>query len=116
MWLVRKTSGEPVFFQCAVLPLEDYPMSSRAVTYDASALPASTAGEAPALEAQAAPTGVNTLLEQPPATADEAEAEAVEEKVPVTANGGAAGMPPAAAAATAAVGGEAAAVQGAGTE
>ena len=22
MWLVRKASGEPVFFQCAVLPLE----------------------------------------------------------------------------------------------
>jgi len=36
MWLVRKASGEPVYFQCAVLPLEDYPMSSKSVTYDAS--------------------------------------------------------------------------------
>jgi predicted nucleic acid-binding Zn ribbon protein len=36
MWLVRKSSGEPVYFQCAVLPLEDYPMS-RPVAYDASA-------------------------------------------------------------------------------
>ena len=36
MWLVRKASGEPVYFQCAVLPLEDYPMSNKSVTYDAS--------------------------------------------------------------------------------
>ena len=35
MWLVRKASGEPVYFQCAVLPLEDYPMTNKSVTYDA---------------------------------------------------------------------------------
>lgn len=41
MWLVRRTSGEPVFFQCAVLPLEDYPATIRGGAPDA--LPEPTA-------------------------------------------------------------------------
>ncbi len=81
MWLVRKSSGEPVYFQCAVLPLEDYPMSSRSITFDASALPGSS--QAPALEAQAAATGVNTLLDDDAAALAEEEKEVgVVEKVP----------------------------------
>jgi hypothetical protein len=87
MWLVRKSSGEPVYFQCAVLPLEDYP--SRSVTYDASALPGSTSAETPAIEAQAAATGVNALLEQKPAAPAENEA-AKKGKVPASKRAGAA--------------------------
>ncbi len=77
MWLVRKASGEPVYFQCAVLPLEDYPMSNKSVTYDASAtgLPSSAPGETPAIEGQAAVSEVNALLqEQPPHKEEEEEA------------------------------------------
>lgn len=85
MWLVRKTSGDPVYFQCAVLPLEDYPMSNRSVTYDASALPAPSNTDAPALEAEAAATGVNALLEPPAAAQEEEEEEERKDKVPVAA-------------------------------
>ena len=60
MWLVRKQSGEPVFFQCAVLPLEDYPMSARSVTYDACDAPNQAR---PALEASAAVHPANALLD-----------------------------------------------------
>lgn len=99
MWLVRKTSGDPVYFQCAVLPLEDYPMSNRGVTYDASALPAgSSSSETPALlEVEGAPTGVNALLLEPtqqqqaPGAAEgDGEEEEEEDRVLVPAGAGAA--------------------------
>jgi PAS domain S-box-containing protein len=74
MWLVRKASGEPVFFQCAVLPLEDYPMASKSVTHDASSVPddgnaiAGPAGEREcylALEDRVETSEANALLQPP---------------------------------------------------